>query len=371
MSFLKKLIVFIVVLAVAIVGANYALRPEALCRPVTKQTAVAVVPGSVTGIAQYKTPLLAEVGGRLISSELDPGRAVKQGEVLAQLDPTDLQLEIEKIEIDTEAARKTIAVGSQIELEFQSNKEVLEEHEARGKSNNYPEAELIRERRALKAIEQRKELEEIKNKHLIASYENTLKQKKQQLAKMTIVAPFDGVVAEDLTTPNQLIGDRTPIAQLIATKLTIEASISEENFSGIKKDQPVTVRFLALGEYLYKGSVSKILPTADPTTQRYTVHLNVDIPPEKLVPGLTGEVSILTGEHENALNIPRRALRGSHVFAVNDGRVSFRKIETGFASLLEVEVLSGLKEGDLVIVDQLDNFRDGDRVKVIVENSKL
>jgi len=363
----KKLIVLLVVVGVAAVGGTFALRPDALCQPVTKKKAVAVVPGSVTVVAEYSPQLLAEVGGRLLSSELDPGRSFKKGDVLAQIDPADLQLEIERIEIDTAAAKKRIAVGSQIELELKSAEEVLAEHETRGKSGNYPEAELIKERRSVKAIEQRISLEKIANDLLIATYENTLAQKKRELAKMTILAPFDGVVAEDLTTPGQLIGNHTPIAQLIATKRTIEAKISEENFAGIKVGQPVTVRFLVYDPRLFTGTVSKILPTADPTTQRYAVHIKVDIEPEKLVPGLTGEVSILTGEHENALNIPRRALRGSHVFVVNDNRVSFRKIETGFTSLNEVEVLSGLNEGDLVVVDQLDKFRDGDRVKVVVE----
>ncbi|MEO7413930.1 MAG: HlyD family efflux transporter periplasmic adaptor subunit, partial [Opitutaceae bacterium] len=294
MSILKKLFVFVVLIAVIVVGATYALRLEALCQPVTKKKAVMAVPGSVTVVAEYSPQLLAEVGGKLISSELDPGRTVKKGEVLAQIDPADLNLEIERIEIDTAAAKKRIEVGSQIELELKSAEEELAELETRAASNNYPMAELIKKRRGVEVIKQRRALELIANDQLIATYENTLAQKKRQLAKMTIVAPFDGVVAEDLTTPGQLIGDRTPIASLIANKRTIEAKISEESFASVKVGQPVTVRFLGTGEYLWRGSVSKILPTADPTTQRNIVHLTVDIDPEKLKPGNTGEVSILT-----------------------------------------------------------------------------
>ncbi|MEO6567536.1 MAG: efflux RND transporter periplasmic adaptor subunit [Opitutaceae bacterium] len=369
MSFLKKFLVFLVVVAVAAVGANYALRPEALCKPVTRGDAVDVVTGSVTVIAEYSPPLVAEVGGRLLNSELDPGRTFKAGEILARIDPADTQLEIDRIEIDMAEARKKIALGSPIELELKSKEEELAELEIKFANGNFPPNEMVRQRRSVDAIRKRLETERIGDAAVIKRYENTLAQKKRQLAKMEIVAPFDGVVAEDLTTPRQLIGDHTPIAKLIATKRTIEARISEENFADIKVGQSApSVRFLVYDPRLFKGTVSKILPTADPTTQRYAVHLKVDdIEPEKLVPGLTGEVSILTGTHPNALNIPRRALRGSHVFVVNDNRVSFRKIETGFTSLNEVEVLSGLNEGDLVVVDQLDKFRDGDRVKVVIE----
>lgn len=367
MSFLKKFLLFAVVVALATVVANYALRPEALCRPVRRDKAIMAVPGSVTVIAEHEQQLLSEVGGRLMSSELDPGKAVKKGEVLAQIDPFDLQLEIERIETDTEATKKRIAVGSQIELELKNAQETLENSERLTKLGNFPEAELVKQRRLVEQIKLRLALEEVANQQALDILENTLKVKKRQLSKMTIVAQSDAVTAEVLAQVGDLIGDRTPIARLIATNRTIEAKISEENFAEIKKGQTATVRFLGYGEYLYKGSVSKILPTADPTTQRYVVHLTVDIAPDKLVPGLTGEVSILTGEHANSLLIPRRALRGSGVFVVNDNRVTFRKIETGFTSLNEVEVLSGLKEGDLVVVDQLDTFRDGDRVKVVLE----
>jgi RND family efflux transporter MFP subunit len=367
MSFLKKFALFAVVVALAAMVANYALRSQALCRPVRKDKAIMAVPGSVTVVAEYDMQLLSEVGGKMVSSELDPGKEVKKDQVLAQIDPQDLQLEIDRIESDTEATKKRIAVGSQIELELKNAQETLENSERLTKLGNFPEAELVKQRRLVEQIKLRLSLEEVANQQSLDILENTLKVKKRQRSKMTIAAPFDGVIAEVFARPGQLIGDRTPIALLIATSRTVEAKISEENFAEIKKGQTATVRFLGYGEYLYKGSVSKILPTADPTTQRYVVHLTVDIAPEKLVPGLTGEVSILTGEHANALLIPRRALRGSGVFVVNDNQVSFRKIETGFTSLNEVEVLSGLKEGDLVVVDHLDKFRDGDRVKVVLE----
>src|SRR5687767_8500042 len=112
MSFLKKIAVLLVVVAVAVFAGGYALRPEALVRPVTKEKALDVVPGSVTVIAEYAPPLLAEVGGRLLSSELAPGKSFKKGDILAEIDPTDLKLEIKRIEIDMKAEQDNIRVGS-------------------------------------------------------------------------------------------------------------------------------------------------------------------------------------------------------------------------------------------------------------------
>jgi RND family efflux transporter MFP subunit len=184
---------------------------------------------------------------------------------------------------------------------------------------------------------------------------------------MTISAPFDGVVSDVLARPGDIIGGNTIIAHLISLSRTVEGKLSEEVFADIKVGQKVTVRFLTYGTASYSGKVSKILPTADPTTQRYIVHLQIDIPPEKLVPGITGEMVIDVDVHKDTLIVPRRAVLGQNLYVVNGSRVELRKVELGYVSLNEVEVLSGVKEGEQVIVEQPDRFRVGERVRAEVE----
>ena len=98
--------------------------------------------------------------------------------------------------------------------------------------------------------------------------------------------------------PGDIIGASVPIAHLIATSRIVEAKISEENFADIKIGQKASVRFLTYGERTYNATVTKILPTADPATQRYVVYLAVNIDLEKLVPGITGEAWITVGERD-------------------------------------------------------------------------
>ena len=142
-------------------------------------------------------------------------------------------------------------------------------------------------------------------------------------------------------------------------------------FFKYQSGQKASVRFLGYGNWLYEATVTKILPTADPETQRYIVHLDVKIEPEKLIPGITGEVLIIVGERPSPANIPRRALfNNTKVYAVENGRVRLRTIKPGYLSNTFVEVLEGLKPGDMVIVDQLDQFRDGDRVRTELVGGK-
>ena len=112
--------------------------------------------------------------------------------------------------------------------------------------------------------------------------------------------------------------------------------------------------------------MSKILPTADPETQRHLVDLNVtDIEPEKLIPGITGEVAITVGSRQAKAIVPRRALLNDNVYVVKDGRVELRQVTKGYVWLTGAEILSGLEPGDQVIVEDLESFRAGDRVRTV------
>jgi multidrug efflux pump subunit AcrA (membrane-fusion protein) len=154
---------------------------------------------------------------------------------------------------------------------------------------------------------------------------------------------------------------------MITTDRIVEAKISEENFANIRPGEKVSVRFLPYGAWVYNGTVTKVLPTADPETQRHLVDLVVtDIEPEKLIPGITGEVSIEVGRHPAKSIIPRRALLNENVYVVKNGRVELRQVKKGFVWLTGVEILEGLEPGEQVIVEDLDSFHDGDSVSTLV-----
>lgn len=144
MSTSKKVIIGAAALALAIAAYVYFSRPVALVAKVTSGTAYKAVPGSVIVQAEFVMELKSEVGGRVVRSELDPGKSVAAGDVLAQLDTGDLELEIEGIRDKYEAEKRRIAVGSAILLQLQSEQETLENYERLTKSGNYPEAELVK-----------------------------------------------------------------------------------------------------------------------------------------------------------------------------------------------------------------------------------
>ncbi len=359
-----KILAGLAVIAALALFAKHVLQATAKVVRVSGDRAVNIVPGSLIVQAEFAMELKSERGGRVVKSELDPGKSVKKGDLLLQIDPTDLELEIERAEADLEAAKKRIAVGSQAGLDLDQAKADFVEVERIFKEGGLAEAEFNRKKRNLQSMEQRFELEKVENEARIQTLSLELKTKLRQREKMTIYADFDGVVSTVYSRIGDLIGGGAPLATLISTNRTVEARISEENFAGIRVGHRAIVRLLGQGGRTYEATVSKILPTADPVTQRYIVHLNVKAELEALVPGSTGDVTIILAERQSPVVVPRHTVYNQRVLAVRDGRVVRQLVTPGFVSLERVEILEGLSPGELIITEELDQFREGQRVHI-------
>jgi RND family efflux transporter MFP subunit len=369
----NRLIVRVLVgLGLAGAGVYFALdyfRPVALVAPVVAGPAIKAVSGSVSVRAESPVEIKSESQGKVIESHLDHGKMVKKDDVLVQLDPRDADLQIEKNEIAFKLFKQGVESNEKkAKIDDENASEAFQEIERQHQSGLMSEAAFTQNQRAQERAKLSRQ--DVKNDQQSKNdaYENELKIWKLSKERMTIRAPFDGQIADFYVWPGQLVGNGTVVAKLISLSRTVEAKISEENSAGIQVGQKATVTFLPYGIWQYDAKVTKILPTSDPETQRRIVHLEVTIEPEKLSPGINGEVSITIDSHPSQTLVPRRALSGKTLLVVKDGRVQLRKVKTGFESLSAVEIIEGVAHGELVIVDQLDLFHDGDRVKTKIND---
>jgi RND family efflux transporter MFP subunit len=358
-----KLLISGVLLAAIAMAVVFYLRPVAIVSTVTHGKIFNVVAGSVVVEAEQMIELKSEVAGRVLQSELKPGKIMQTGDLLVQIDTADLDLEIERQESEYRATKARFAVGSLNELELETAKDKLAFSERQFERGNLAKTELDARRRDVKAIEQRAELEKISNQLTLESLENQLKVKQRQKDKMALKAPFDGVVASIAVHQGALVQGGERIATVISTSRLVDAKISEENFANVQPGQRAVVRFLTYGDSQFEATVLRKLPTAEAGSQRYIAYLDVKIPLDRLLPDLTGEVSIIVGEHEAKALVPRRAVFDGFVFVVKDGVVQRRKLKLDYTSLTSAEVVEGLAEGDQVIIDEVDNFRDGLHVR--------
>ena len=362
-----RLILAAVVVAAAVYVFNYLTRPVVPVSMAARGKAVRSVPGTIEVKAEFDVILKSEVGGRVKTSELEIGRRVFKNDVLVTIDSGDVELEIEHIKNDLVAAKKRFEIGPTSRSLVLNLKDTLDEHERQMKAGSYAASEFEKERRNYQQEVQKMGLDEVNLRLAVENLENSLKAKEREKSKMTVVAPTDGVVTAVIARVGDLIDRNAPIANLISIKSTIEAKLSEDNFAAIKLGQKASVRFLTFGEEQYPATISKVLPAADVTTQRYSVYLDVALPEGKVVmPGLTGEVSIVIAERANAIIIPRRALVGDYVYVVVSGKIELRQVEKGYDSLNLVEILKGVEAGETVIVEQQDRFRAGQHVRTVV-----
>jgi len=115
--------------------------------------------------------------------------------------------------------------------------------------------------------------------------------------------------------------------------------------------------------------VTSIQPAADPVTQRYTVVLEMENPPNNLMAEMTGEMNIITGTHKNVLLVPTRALLVDQALIVKHGIVHARTAQVGFRTLDFAEAISGLAEGNHVVVSDQDKLHPGEPVRQRMVNS--
>jgi RND family efflux transporter MFP subunit len=362
-----KLVIVVVVLVAAAIGVRQYVRPTAKVEAVISGDAVDAKPGSVTVKEKYSMQMKAAITGRVVAKDynLDPGMKVKEGDVLVQLDTGDIDIEIQAAKNTYESSKAKVAVGSVSKYALESATSDFTNTERLFKMGQISDSDYQKARRAVETIKQQQMMETVLNQENLDLDQTTLATKERAKDKMTIRAPFDGEVSYVYAHPGDLVDPGSAIVALITTNREVQAKISEEDFADIKVGQKVSTTFLPYHDFVYNGVVEKILPTADPETLRHLIDLTItDIPPAKLIPGITGEVSIEVGKrHANAI-IPRRALLNDNVYVVKDGKVELRQVKKGYVWLTGVEILEGLEPGEHVIVEDLETFRAGDSVKI-------
>ncbi|MCJ7510110.1 MAG: efflux RND transporter periplasmic adaptor subunit [Dehalococcoidia bacterium] len=191
--------------------------------------------------------------------------------------------------------------------------------------------------------------------------EVAVEQARHNLEDATLVAPFDGTVAAITISVGDLITSATPAMTLLTPNaLEVELTLGETDLPSIRVGQKGVIIFDAIQEQAYQLTVTEV--GLAPTTQQGVVTYlataqltnfdpNADVRP---APGMSGSAVIATQEKTGVLAVPNRAIKRQGedqiVQVVIDGKLETRTIRTGITDGEKTEILSGLKEGDQVVV---------------------
>jgi len=225
--------------------------------------------------------------------------------------------------------------------------------------SNVPAIEQEKAKSDVARLQGQLENERIERDRNLEALDSATKKLEAQMKNSEIRSPMDGLLTGIKTINGDLVSEGNELFTVSSAKNYVRGEVNEEDVGEVKIGMEAMLQVYAFRGRQFQAKVTAILPAADPETQRYTIVLDLEDPPENLLAGMTGEMNIITGRHENALVVPSRALLVDQALIVSNGVVHARTVKVGYRTLDFAEVLGGLAEGDRVILTDQDRFRPG------------
>src|SRR6476620_6931620 len=312
---MKKLILIIIILA-AIGGAGgaYYMRkstkePDVRTAQITRGDIVDAVQATGTLEAVTTVQVGTQVGGIVQELYADFNSIVRKGQVIARLDPTILDTQIEQQKANVTRSEADL---ERLRVSLADAKQKLDRAKALSDKNLLPRSELETADVNVRSAEAQ-----------IRSSEAGLVQAKSQLntaevnrAHTVITAPIDGIVIQRSVEPGQTVnaGMSAPTLYILAadlTKMQVNANIDEADVGRMRPGQNVTFRVDAFPNDTFTGAVEQVRlqPTTVQNVVTYQTVIAVPNPQLKLKPGMTANVSIEIARKSNVLRVPAAATR--------------------------------------------------------------
>src|SRR5213595_2680301 len=299
------------------------------------------------------------------------GKGVQRGELLATIADEETSRQLKQARTDLQAAVDRAALPVPSSELLKAAEDNLQRLEKVVSSGNVPAVEYQKSKSEANRLRGAVETERIERDRNLKSLEETAKKLEAEMKNAEVRSQIDGILTNVQTIDGELVADGNELFTVSSRKTYVRGEVNEEDVGEVKPGMKAKVQLYAYRTQTFEARVSSVQPAADPDTQRYTVILEMEKPPDNLMAGMTGEMNIITGSHENALLVPTRALLVDQALVVKRGVVQRRTIKVGFRTLDFVEALSGVSAGDRVVVADQDRLKPGQPVRQRrVENSK-
>jgi RND family efflux transporter MFP subunit len=189
------------------------------------------------------------------------------------------------------------------------------------------------------------------------------------LQKMHIKAPFTGTITDiPYYTPDVRVDANAPMVKVMDySKLYIDINLAEKYMNVIKTGQAVKITNYTFPNDTLLGTISQLSPAIDADTRTFKGIVLVNNPKLLLRPGMYAKGNIVVASGKNTIVIPKEIIltkqQGNVVYVVNKGIANERFVQFGLDNPLEVEIISGLKQGDRLVIKGYETLRDGAKIK--------
>jgi RND family efflux transporter MFP subunit len=358
-----------------------------LPEPLPVHTAVAraasqqPIAGSVLDASGYVTArrqatVSAKITGKVADILIEEGMRVQEGDVLARLDDTEARAQLALAQAQLTATRAQLA-----EIRAQLTQAERDYTRQRGLADR----QLISVQALDAALAQRDML-----RARLASVEEQIKVAQEsvlvaqvQRDNTVVRAPFSGVVVAKAAQPGEMISPmsagggftRTGIGTIVdMDSLEIQVDVNEAFINRVKPDQPVEATLNAYPDWKIPGTVIAIIPTADRSKATVKVRIAIQQRDARIVPDMGVRVAFLDPQPARPVQltagvlVPPAAVRADGatgvVFVYVAGKVERRSVTLGETVSGSLQVLSGLRDGERVVVSPPESLKDGQAVKL-------
>lgn len=182
-----------------------------------------------------------------------------------------------------------------------------------------------------------------------------------------VKAPISGVVSERFVSQGDMASPTAPMLQILGEGTEVQIAVEEAMIPLVTAGKPVSITVTAYPGMTLPGKVLSVAPSLDPRTRTSVVKIQVEDGQSRLKPGMFAQASIVTASRETAILVPKTAVvernQRQLVFVAQEGAAAMKEVRTGLTDGKSVEVVSGLKDGDRVIVSGLADIADGDPIR--------
>jgi len=327
--------------------------------------------------------LKTEVTGTIKNLNAKEGKHVRAGDVLVEIDDQEYRLKWER----SEALRLRYLSDLLLDKQFAPPSKEMDAASAeriRKAEQDFSKAASLYGQGMIS----REELEKAKRSYESLLIESGVKQEEVmaavkgltqaeidakiaqlELDRTKIRAPFAGIISDIKVSPQEYISAGRELFTLVdISRIKVQARVLESEIGKMKVGYEAALRFSAYPGKIFKGHVEAVSPIINPEDRTCAVHIAVDNPQEEIKPGMHAEVEIAADIYKDRLLVPQESVlvRGGRklVFVVEEGLAKWRYIEVGLENKDSAEVLDGVKEGEMVIIEGHFTLAHDARVQV-------
>ena len=377
-------IILAAILVVALVaGATFYSRNSApVVEVAAAQKAGNAGPTALLNASGYVTPrrratIAAKITGRVIGVYFDEGVHVKEGQILAKLDDSDVKRALDSAVADRNSTKAQIA-----DYEVQLKNAELLVHRSKELQAAGVQSQEILDNAVTSADSLRAKI--ALTKEQVAAAESRINEAQQAVDNTVIRAPFEGIVVSkdaqvgEMVSPISAGGGftRTGIATIVDMNSNeIEVDVNEAYIARVVPEQKVTAVLDAYPDWQIPSKVRTVIPTADRQKATVKVRISFIKLDPKILPDMGVKVTFLgdepkkqAGAVEPVATVPTAALRDDNgskiVYIVKDNKLERRAVKPGNPRGSDTEIFAGLIPGDLIVTKGPPDLHDGESIQL-------